>query len=169
MRPVESLEQALAARAQLVEGESLISRDGYWVGRHFLRVRRAAEADSGVLARGQELERLQLEREEREAALAQLDERLLALRDDQRRQEELREQQRRQGQELARQLGLRVGDSLSLLAPGGAVTPAGVMPRSRVFTVAGVFAAGHYEYDAGLVLMHLEDAAIFFKIGRAHV
>nr|WP_256835246.1 chromosome segregation protein SMC [Pseudomonas oleovorans] len=104
VRPVESLEQALAARAQLADGESLISRDGYWVGRHFLRVRRAAEADSGVLARGQELERLQLEREEREAALAQLDERLLALRDDQRRQEEQREQQRRQGQELARQL-----------------------------------------------------------------
>ncbi|SUD60718.1 condensin subunit Smc [Ectopseudomonas oleovorans] len=104
VRPVESLEQALAERGQLADGESLISRDGYWVGRHFLRVRRAAEADSGVLARGQELERLQLEREEREAALAQLDERLLALRDDQRRQEELREQQRRQGQELARQL-----------------------------------------------------------------
>lgn len=104
VRPVESLEQALAARAQLADGESLISRDGYWVGRHFLRVRRAAEANSGVLARGQELERLQLEREEREAALAQLDERLLALRDEQRRQEELREQQRRQGQELARQL-----------------------------------------------------------------
>ncbi|MDH1684207.1 chromosome segregation protein SMC [Pseudomonas chengduensis] len=104
VRPVESLEQALAARAQLAEGESLISRDGYWVGRHFLRVRRAAEADSGVLARGQELERLQLEREEREAALAQLDERLLALRDEQRLQEEQREQQRRQGQELARQL-----------------------------------------------------------------
>ncbi|WKC37145.1 chromosome segregation protein SMC [Ectopseudomonas chengduensis] len=104
VRPVESLEQALAARVQLADGESLISRDGYWVGRHFLRVRRAAEADSGVLARGQELERLQLEREEREAALAQLDERLLALRDEQRLQEEQREQQRRQGQELARQL-----------------------------------------------------------------
>jgi chromosome segregation protein len=104
VRPVESLEQALAARGQLADGESLISRDGYWVGRHFLRVRRAAEADSGVLARGQELERLQLEREEREAALAQLDERLLALHEEQRRQEEQREQQRRQGQELARQL-----------------------------------------------------------------
>ncbi|MFN4115827.1 MAG: ABC transporter permease, partial [Inhella sp.] len=71
------------------------------------------------------------------------------------------------GQELARQLGLRVGDSLNLLAPGGAVTPAGLMPRSRSFTVAGIFAAGHYEYDAGLVLMHLEDAAIFFKTGGA--
>ncbi|WFS16872.1 chromosome segregation protein SMC [Pseudomonas sp. 905_Psudmo1] len=104
VRPVESLEQALAARGQLADGESLISRDGYWVGRHFLRVRRAAEADSGVLARGQELERLQLEREEREAALAQLDERLLALRDEQRLQEEQREQQRRHGQELARQV-----------------------------------------------------------------
>jgi chromosome segregation protein len=105
VRPVESLEQALAARGQLAEGESLISRDGYWVGRHFLRVRRAAEADSGVLARGQELERLQLECEEREAALAQLDERLLGLRDEQRRQEELREQQRRQLQDSSRQLG----------------------------------------------------------------
>lgn len=104
VRPVESLEQALAERGQLADGESLISRDGYWVGRHFLRVRRAAEADSGVLARGQELERLELEREEREAVLAQLDERLLALRDEQRLQEEQREQQRRQGQELARQL-----------------------------------------------------------------
>ena len=104
VRPVESLEQTLAARGQLADGESLISRDGYWVGRHFLRVRRAAEADSGVLARGQELERLQLEREEREAALAQLDERLLALRDEQRLQEEQREQQRRHGQELARQV-----------------------------------------------------------------
>ncbi|MGK4360847.1 chromosome segregation protein SMC [Ectopseudomonas chengduensis] len=104
VRPVESLEQALAARGQLADGESLISRDGYWVGWHFLRVRRAAEADSGVLARGQELERLQLEREEREAALAQLDERLLALRDEQRLQEEQREQQRRHGQELARQV-----------------------------------------------------------------
>ncbi|MDH0624633.1 chromosome segregation protein SMC [Pseudomonas chengduensis] len=104
VRPVESLEQALAARSHLADGESLISRDGYWVGRHFLRVRRAAEADSGVLARGQELERLQLEREEREAALAQLDERLLALRDEQRLQEEQREQQRRHGQELARQV-----------------------------------------------------------------
>ncbi|MDP3365364.1 MAG: chromosome segregation protein SMC, partial [Pseudomonas sp.] len=104
VRPVESLEQALAERGQLADGESLISRDGYWVGRHFLRVRLAAEADSGVLARGQELERLELEREEREAALAQLDERLLALRDEQRLQEEQREQQRRQGQELARQV-----------------------------------------------------------------
>src|SRR5690606_14062983 len=103
VRPVETLEQALAGRAVLEEGESLISRDGYWVGRHFLRVRRAAEAESGLLARGQELERLQAEREQREAELEQLDGRLDQLRDAQRQQEEEREQQRRRQQDEARQ------------------------------------------------------------------
>ena len=103
VRPVESLDEALARRSSLADGESLISRDGYWLGRHFLRVRRASEAESGVLARGQELERLQAEREEREAALADLDERLQHLRETQRQQEEAREQQRRRLQEAARQ------------------------------------------------------------------
>ncbi len=69
------------------------------------------------------------------------------------------------GQELARQLGVQVGDSVTLLAPGGNTTPAGLVPRTRGFTVAGIFQAGHYEYDAGLVLMHAEDAALFFKTG----
>src|SRR5690606_29580536 len=49
VRPVESLEEALAERMSLAEGESLISRDGFWVGRRFLRVRRAGEAESGML------------------------------------------------------------------------------------------------------------------------
>jgi chromosome segregation protein len=105
VKPVETLDEALAARAALGEGESLVSRDGYWLGRHFLRVRRASEAESGVLARGQELERLGLEREEREAALALLEERLSQLRESQGLQEELREQQRRQLQDRARALG----------------------------------------------------------------
>jgi lipoprotein-releasing system permease protein len=69
------------------------------------------------------------------------------------------------GQELARQLGIQKGDSVTLLAPGGTVTPAGVTPRMRSFTVIGIFSAGHYEYDAGLVLMHLDDAATFFRTG----
>ncbi|MWV16783.1 chromosome segregation protein SMC [Pseudomonas sp. L-22-4S-12] len=105
VRPVESLGEALAQRSQLAQDESLISRDGYWVGRHFLRVRRASAAESGVLARGQELERLGLEREEREAALADLDERLLQLQAGQRQQEDAREQQRRLVQEQARRQG----------------------------------------------------------------
>lgn len=105
VRPVENLDQALAQRLQLGDGESLISRDGYWVGRQFLRVRRASEAESGVLARGQELERLQAERDEREAALADLDERLQQLQAGQRQQEEAREQQRRLVQDEARRQG----------------------------------------------------------------
>lgn len=102
VRSVESLEQALAARASLAEGESVVSRDGYWVGRHFLRVRRASEAESGVLARGQELQRLLAERDEREASLAAMEDRVTALSGEQSRLEGERELQRRQQQEEAR-------------------------------------------------------------------
>ncbi|WP_122665618.1 chromosome segregation protein SMC [Pseudomonas viridiflava] len=103
VRPVESLDEALAQRGQLAAGQSLISRDGYWVGRHFLRVRRASEAQSGVLARGQELQRLELERDEREATLATLEEQLLTLREQQSKQEEAREELRRRVQDETRQ------------------------------------------------------------------
>jgi lipoprotein-releasing system permease protein len=46
---------------------------------------------------------------------------------------------RRAGRELARLLGVRVGDKVTLVAPGGQVTPAGVVPRLKQFTVAGTF------------------------------
>ena len=103
VKPVETLDDALALRGQLGAGDSLISRDGYWVGRDFLRVRRASEAESGVLARGQELQRLEAEREEREATLAALDEQLSTQREQQRIQEDNREQLRRRLQDEARQ------------------------------------------------------------------
>jgi chromosome segregation protein len=103
VKPVETLDDALALRGQLSAGQSLISRDGYWVGREFLRVRRASEAESGVLARGQELQRLEAEREEREATLAALDEQLSTQREQQRTQEDNREQLRRRLQDEARQ------------------------------------------------------------------
>ena len=103
VKPVETLDDALALRGQLSAGQSLISRDGYWVGREFLRVRRASEAESGVLARGQELQRLEAEREEREATLAALDDQLLTQREQQRSQEDNREQLRRRLQDEARQ------------------------------------------------------------------
>ncbi|WP_249676271.1 chromosome segregation protein SMC [Pseudomonas abieticivorans] len=105
VKPVETLDAALAGRHLLAAGESLISRDGYWVGRHFLRVSRASDAQSGVLARALELENLNLERDEREAALATLEEQLQHLREQQQQQEEHREQLRRQLQEEARQQG----------------------------------------------------------------
>ncbi|MCE7762575.1 chromosome segregation protein SMC [Pseudomonas putida] len=99
VKPVEDLAQALAQRASLGEGQSLVSRDGYWVGRHFLRVRRGGEAEGGVLARGQEIERLGQEQHEQEAALEQLEQQLQALREQQLDQEEQREQLRRRTQE----------------------------------------------------------------------
>ena len=68
------------------------------------------------------------------------------------------------GVELARALGVRVGDKVTLVAAGGQMTPAGVIPRLKQFTLAGTFEAGHYEYDSGLALIHLDDAARFFRV-----
>ncbi|HEY4083577.1 MAG TPA: lipoprotein-releasing ABC transporter permease subunit [Burkholderiaceae bacterium] len=67
------------------------------------------------------------------------------------------------GIELARNLGVGVGDKITVVAPNGEVTPAGVVPRLRTFTVQGIFNAGHYEYDSGLVLINIEDAAKLFR------
>ncbi len=99
IKPVEDLAQALAQRASLGEGQSVVSRDGYWVGRHFLRVRRGGEAEGGVLARGQEIERLGQQQLEQAAALEQLEQQLQALREQQLGLEEQREQLRRRSQE----------------------------------------------------------------------
>lgn len=69
------------------------------------------------------------------------------------------------GLELANALGVHEGDALTLVAPSGQVTPAGMVPRLKQVTVVGIFNAGHYEYDSGLVLMHVEDAARLFRTG----
>ncbi|HSW06433.1 lipoprotein-releasing ABC transporter permease subunit [Aquabacterium sp.] len=68
------------------------------------------------------------------------------------------------GIELARQLRVKEGDSITIVAPGGQVTPAGVVPRLKAFTVAGTFEAGHYEYDSGLALIHVDDAAKLYRL-----
>lgn len=68
------------------------------------------------------------------------------------------------GQELARQLGVREGDSITLVAPSGQVTPAGVVPRLKQMTVVGFFNSGHYEYDAALVMLHYQDAQRIFRL-----
>ena len=68
------------------------------------------------------------------------------------------------GGELARSLGVQVGDPVTLVAPSGQVTPAGVVPRLKQMTVVGVFHAGHYEYDSGLALIHIDDAARLFRV-----
>src|SRR6185295_2547650 len=71
------------------------------------------------------------------------------------------------GVELARALSAAMGDKVVLVAPQGQVTPAGVVPRLRQFTVVGIFGVDHYEYDAGLALVHLEDAQRLFRMEEA--
>ena len=69
------------------------------------------------------------------------------------------------GAELARVLNVYPGDKLVLLTPQGNITPAGVMPRVKQFTVTGVFEAGMFEYDSGLALIHLQDAQKLLRLG----
>ena len=68
------------------------------------------------------------------------------------------------GAELARAMGVRQGDSVTLIAPSGQVTPAGVVPRLKQMKVVGTFDSGHFEYDSALVLMHQDDAARIFRL-----
>jgi lipoprotein-releasing system permease protein len=68
------------------------------------------------------------------------------------------------GGELARSLGVRTGDAVTLIAPSGQVTPAGIVPRLKQMTVIGTFDSGHYEYDSALAMLHLEDAARIFRL-----
>jgi len=69
------------------------------------------------------------------------------------------------GEPLARALGVDLGDRIVLVAPQGQVTPAGVIPRLRQFTVAGTFNIGHYEIDSTLALVHIEDAQRLYFLG----
>ncbi|HLQ25839.1 MAG TPA: lipoprotein-releasing ABC transporter permease subunit [Acidiferrobacterales bacterium] len=69
------------------------------------------------------------------------------------------------GRELAWKLDADVGTQVSLIIPQGQVTPAGLLPRLKRFTVVGIFEIGMFEYDSGLVLMHIEDAAKLYQMG----
>ena len=68
------------------------------------------------------------------------------------------------GGELARSLGVREGDSVTLITPSGQITPAGVVPRLKQMTVVGTFDSGHFEYDSALALMHMDDAARLYRL-----
>ena len=68
------------------------------------------------------------------------------------------------GVDLARQLGLRIGDPVTLIAPNGQVTPAGVLPRLKQMQVVGLFNSGHYEYDSALAMLHVDDAGKIFRL-----
>lgn len=68
------------------------------------------------------------------------------------------------GMELARSMGTFVGDKIVLISPQGQVTPAGILPRLKQFTVVGIFEAGHFEYDSGLALIHMFDAQKLYRM-----
>jgi lipoprotein-releasing system permease protein len=69
------------------------------------------------------------------------------------------------GSALARGIGAFPGDKVALIAPQGQVTPAGVIPRLKQFTVVGTFEIGMHEYDSSLALIHLDDAQRLYQLG----
>jgi len=71
------------------------------------------------------------------------------------------------GRELAGALRVAPGDRVVMVAPQGQVTPAGILPRLRQFTVVGIFQVDHYEFDSGLALIHIEDAQKLFRFDGA--
>ena len=68
------------------------------------------------------------------------------------------------GDELALSMGVSEGDAVVLVSPGGQVTPAGMLPRMKQLRVMGLFHSGHYEFDASLVLINIEDAKTLFRL-----
>jgi len=70
------------------------------------------------------------------------------------------------GSDLARALGVTVGDRVTVIAPEGVVTPAGVIPRVKSFEISGIFEFGMFEYDSGLALTDLQDAQVLFRLGQ---
>ncbi|MDT0635887.1 lipoprotein-releasing ABC transporter permease subunit [Spectribacter hydrogenoxidans] len=69
------------------------------------------------------------------------------------------------GAELARMLGVGMDDTVDLMIPQATTTPAGIVPRFRRFTVVGMFEVGMYEYDRGMVMIHMRDAARLYRMG----
>ncbi len=70
------------------------------------------------------------------------------------------------GSGLARTLRVNIGDKVTVVAPQPNVTPAGVLPRLKRFTLSGIFEIGMHEYDMALALVHMEDAARLFRTGQ---
>jgi lipoprotein-releasing system permease protein len=71
------------------------------------------------------------------------------------------------GADLAYNLGAQIGDKVVVMSPQGQFTPTGVVPRIKQFKVVGLFSIGMYEYDAGLALIHMDDAAKLYRMENA--
>jgi lipoprotein-releasing system permease protein len=73
------------------------------------------------------------------------------------------------GAELAKSLGASKGDKIVLISPQGQMTPVGILPRLKQFTITGIFKAGHFEYDSTLVLIHMADAQKLYRMRNTQV
>jgi lipoprotein-releasing system permease protein len=71
------------------------------------------------------------------------------------------------GKELAMALGVTTGDKVTVITPHAMVTPVGTMPRLKRFTVSGIFEVGMGDFDSGVALMHIRDAARLGRLGDA--
>jgi lipoprotein-releasing system permease protein len=69
------------------------------------------------------------------------------------------------GGELARSLGLFIGDEIDMISPTGEVGPLGMLPKMKKFRLAGIFEAGMYEYDSGLAFIDIHEAGRFLNMG----
>jgi len=68
------------------------------------------------------------------------------------------------GSGLAQQLGVIQGDRVALITPQSTISPIGILPRMRAFTVVGLFEIGVYEYDRSSAIIHVEDAAKLYRM-----
>lgn len=68
------------------------------------------------------------------------------------------------GNQLARAMGVGLGAKVMVVVPQGSVTPAGVLPRLRAFTVVGVFESGHFDFDSSLALAHIDDVQKLLRL-----
>lgn len=71
------------------------------------------------------------------------------------------------GKDLARSLGVLLGDKITLVAPQANITPAGILPRLKRFTIVGIFNVGMHEYDSAVALLHIKDAARLYRMDEA--
>jgi lipoprotein-releasing system permease protein len=70
------------------------------------------------------------------------------------------------GAQLAEELGVSRGDKITLITPEGNITPAGMMPRLKQFTVVGIFKMNMYEFDESFAMIDLADAQVLFRLGN---
>jgi lipoprotein-releasing system permease protein len=71
------------------------------------------------------------------------------------------------GSELAAVLGADIGDAITVVSPQVTIAPTGILPRLRRFTVVATFEVGMFEYDRGVALVHMRDAAKLFRLDTA--